>query len=180
MLAAFQLEWPNLRVKHLKDVFFSKGSRACLAFPEKLELGAIDDELHPGRRGMRLSFELSKGSYATIMVKRITEAAELVAMNLEVLFEDNHCLAVNKPAGLLSQGDASGHPSLVDLATLYLKTRYTEARERLRWALAPARPSHIGGGSSGQDQQGGRPAVGPVSSRDGLEALLGDRRRKGP
>jgi 23S rRNA pseudouridine1911/1915/1917 synthase len=45
-------------------------------------------------------------------------------MNLEVLFEDNHCLAVNKPAGLLSQGDATGDPSLVDMATLYLKTRY--------------------------------------------------------
>src|SRR5271156_4148837 len=36
-----------------------------------------------------------------------------VAMNLDVLFEDNHCLAINKPAGLLSQGDASGDPSLV-------------------------------------------------------------------
>jgi 23S rRNA pseudouridine1911/1915/1917 synthase len=45
-------------------------------------------------------------------------------MNLEVLFEDNHCLAVNKPAGLPSQGDASGDPSLVDLAMLYLKARY--------------------------------------------------------
>ena len=29
VLAGFQLEWPDLRVKHLKDVFFSKGSRAC-------------------------------------------------------------------------------------------------------------------------------------------------------
>jgi len=47
-------------------------------------------------------------------------------MNLEVLFEDNHCLAVNKPAGLLSQGDASGEPSLVDLAASYLKTRYAK------------------------------------------------------
>jgi 23S rRNA pseudouridine1911/1915/1917 synthase len=45
-------------------------------------------------------------------------------MNLDVLFEDNHCLAVNKPAGLLSQGDASGDPSLVELATGYLKARY--------------------------------------------------------
>ena len=45
-------------------------------------------------------------------------------MNLDVLFEDNHCLVVNKPAGLLSQGDASGDPSLVDLATHYLKCRY--------------------------------------------------------
>jgi 23S rRNA pseudouridine1911/1915/1917 synthase len=45
-------------------------------------------------------------------------------MNLEVLFEDNHCLAVNKPAGLLSQGDGSSAPCLVDLATHYLKARY--------------------------------------------------------
>src|SRR5258707_7667156 len=47
-------------------------------------------------------------------------------MNLEVLFEDNHCLAVNKPAGLLSQGDGSAAPCLVDLATHYLKTRYAK------------------------------------------------------
>ncbi len=76
VLKEFQLEWPELRVKHLKDVFFSKGSRACLLFPEKLKVGAIDDDLHPGRQGLRLSFELSKGSYATIMVKRITLAAD--------------------------------------------------------------------------------------------------------
>jgi 23S rRNA pseudouridine1911/1915/1917 synthase len=47
-------------------------------------------------------------------------------MNLDVLFEDNHCLAVNKPAGLLSQGDATGDPSLIDLATLYLKARFNK------------------------------------------------------
>ena len=34
------------------------------------------DELHPGRRALRLRFELPKGSYATILVKRITDAAE--------------------------------------------------------------------------------------------------------
>jgi 23S rRNA pseudouridine1911/1915/1917 synthase len=45
-------------------------------------------------------------------------------MNLEVLFEDNHCLAVNKPAGLLSQADVSGEPSLVEVVASYLKTRY--------------------------------------------------------
>jgi 23S rRNA pseudouridine1911/1915/1917 synthase len=45
-------------------------------------------------------------------------------IELEVLYEDNHCLAVNKPAGLLSQGDRSGDPSLVDVASFYLKTRY--------------------------------------------------------
>jgi 23S rRNA pseudouridine1911/1915/1917 synthase len=45
-------------------------------------------------------------------------------MTLEVLYEDNHCLAVNKPARLLSQGDETGDPSLVALAAAYLKERY--------------------------------------------------------
>jgi 23S rRNA pseudouridine1911/1915/1917 synthase len=44
--------------------------------------------------------------------------------SLERLFEDNHCLAVNKPAGLLSQADRSREPSLVDLVRQDLKTRY--------------------------------------------------------
>lgn len=45
-------------------------------------------------------------------------------MNLEILYEDNHCLAVNKPAGLLSQGDQTGDPNLAALAAAYLKERY--------------------------------------------------------
>jgi 23S rRNA pseudouridine1911/1915/1917 synthase len=43
---------------------------------------------------------------------------------LDILFEDNHCLAVNKPAGLLAQGDATGDPSLVELVRDDLKRRY--------------------------------------------------------
>jgi tRNA pseudouridine13 synthase len=74
VLGEFHLEWSKLRVKHLKDVFFSKGSRACLVFPENLECATIEDELHRGRQAMRLSFELPRGSYATIMVKRITHS----------------------------------------------------------------------------------------------------------
>jgi 23S rRNA pseudouridine1911/1915/1917 synthase len=45
-------------------------------------------------------------------------------MNIEILYEDNHCLVVNKPAGLLSQGDETGDPSLVSWARDYLKERY--------------------------------------------------------
>ncbi len=75
VLEPFELTWPSLRVKHLNDVFFSKGARAAVVFPEKLESRVFDDELHPGRRALGLSFELGKGSYATILVKRITEGA---------------------------------------------------------------------------------------------------------
>jgi len=75
VLESFQLTWPQLRVKYLKDVFFSKGLRPCLVYPERLDQAIVDDEFHRGRQAMRLSFELPKGSYATILVKRITDVA---------------------------------------------------------------------------------------------------------
>lgn len=40
-------------------------------------------------------------------------------MSLSVLWEDNHLLVVNKPAGLLCQGDRTGDVTLVDLAKSY-------------------------------------------------------------
>jgi 23S rRNA pseudouridine1911/1915/1917 synthase len=43
---------------------------------------------------------------------------------LDVIFEDNHCLAINKPAGLLTQGDITGEVCLLDQARAYLKDRY--------------------------------------------------------
>ncbi len=76
ILAPFNLAWTDLRVKHLKDVFLSKGNRPALFFPRELKADAEDDTLYPGRRALRLAFELGKGSYATILVKRITTAAE--------------------------------------------------------------------------------------------------------
>ena len=43
---------------------------------------------------------------------------------LLVIFEDNHCLAVLKPAGVLTMGDRTGDVSAVDLAREYLRTKY--------------------------------------------------------
>src|SRR6266478_6543423 len=45
---------------------------------------------------------------------------------LEVLYEDNHCLAVAKPAPLLTQGVPPGIPTLEGLAKAYLKERYSK------------------------------------------------------
>ena len=47
-----------------------------------------------------------------------------MAEPLTILFEDNHCLAVAKPAGLLTQGVPSGIPTLEALVKAYLKERY--------------------------------------------------------
>jgi tRNA pseudouridine13 synthase len=70
------LTWAELRIKHMKDLFFSKATRAAFFFPAHLAHGAEADELYPGRKKLRMSFDLPKGSYATILVKRITRAAE--------------------------------------------------------------------------------------------------------
>jgi len=45
---------------------------------------------------------------------------------IEILLVDNHCLAVNKPAGMLSQGDATGDSSVVDVVADYLKRTYAK------------------------------------------------------
>lgn len=47
-------------------------------------------------------------------------------MHLDVIHEDNHLLAVHKPAGLLVQGDRSGDATLVDAARAYLKEAYAK------------------------------------------------------
>lgn len=41
----------------------------------------------------------------------------------EILYEDNHLLFVNKPAGMLTQADASGRMSLLEHLKSYIKTR---------------------------------------------------------
>lgn len=45
---------------------------------------------------------------------------------LHVLYEDNHLLIINKPAGLLVQGDSTGDKTLVDFGKQYLKEKYNK------------------------------------------------------
>lgn len=44
--------------------------------------------------------------------------------NFQVIYEDNHLIAVNKPAGMLVQGDETGDKPLVDFVKEYIKIRY--------------------------------------------------------
>lgn len=45
----------------------------------------------------------------------------MAAKSIEILYEDNHLIAVNKPAGLLVQGDKTGDETLADLVKAYIK-----------------------------------------------------------
>jgi len=75
VVSGFGLAWEDLRVKHLKDVFFSKGVRAALFFAENLTHSTEPDDLYPARKKITLGFELPKGAYATLVVKRVTDAS---------------------------------------------------------------------------------------------------------
>ncbi|MEQ8625671.1 MAG: RluA family pseudouridine synthase [Vicingaceae bacterium] len=50
-------------------------------------------------------------------------------IKLDVIFEDNHLIAVNKPSGLLVQGDKTGDTPLVDLVKAYLVEKYQKSGE---------------------------------------------------
>lgn len=45
---------------------------------------------------------------------------------MTILFEDNHLLAINKPAGWLVQGDKTGDYTLTDWGKQYLKEKYAK------------------------------------------------------
>ena len=44
-------------------------------------------------------------------------------MHPEILFEDNHVVVINKPAGMLAQGDNTGDTSVLDSLKAYIKIR---------------------------------------------------------
>jgi tRNA pseudouridine13 synthase len=71
VLAEEGLELKQLQLKHFREMFFSKGERAALCLPAELQWQAGDDERHPGKQKLALAFDLPRGSYATLIVKRI-------------------------------------------------------------------------------------------------------------
>ncbi len=62
---------------------------------------------------------------------------------LQVLYEDNHLIAVHKPGGILVQGDLSRKTSLMDMVKEYIKKKYNKPGEaflglvhRLDWPVS--------------------------------------------
>jgi len=50
-------------------------------------------------------------------------------LSLNVLFEDNHIIAVEKPAGILVHGDETGDRTLQDHVKTYIKKKYNKPGE---------------------------------------------------
>ena len=51
------------------------------------------------------------------------------ATSIKILFEDNHLIAVNKPAGLLVHSDKTGDETLADLVKEYIRDKYNKPGE---------------------------------------------------
>ncbi len=72
VLAREGLALREIRVKYPRDVFFSKGDRPAVVRPGDLVHETASDELYPRRHKLTLRFTLRRGSYATILVKRVS------------------------------------------------------------------------------------------------------------
>ena len=72
VLAEDGLTLAGMKVPGLDRPFFSKGERPVCVRPAGLTAEPGDDELNRGRLKLTLRFELPRGSYATILVKRLT------------------------------------------------------------------------------------------------------------
>lgn len=72
VLAEEGLTLKQLKVPGLDKPFFSKGERAGCLRPEGMTADAADDDLNRGKRKVTLRFDLPRGCYATMVVKRVT------------------------------------------------------------------------------------------------------------
>jgi tRNA pseudouridine13 synthase len=63
----------EIRLKYPRDTFFSKGIRNCWLKPREFEFSWTEDDLHDKHKALQLSFSLPRGSYATMLVKILSE-----------------------------------------------------------------------------------------------------------
>jgi tRNA pseudouridine13 synthase len=72
VLQAEGLTLPELKIKGMQKPFFSKGDRVACLRPANLLHSVASDELNSGRKKLILKFDLPRGCYATMVIKRLT------------------------------------------------------------------------------------------------------------
>ena len=72
VLAEEGLTLDQMQVRGIREIYFSKGDRPVLCVPERMTWSSASDESRPGKEKLLLEFELPRGAYATLIVKRIT------------------------------------------------------------------------------------------------------------
>lgn len=77
----------SFRTRVLRLISFRSYLRPATAFPLNLKiLGSGEDEIYPGWKKITLAFELGRGSYATMLIKRLT----LEIGDTNIFFTDDH------------------------------------------------------------------------------------------
>jgi tRNA pseudouridine13 synthase len=74
VLAREGLSLDQLKLKlRIRGVFFKPYERQAVVRPDQLKASAPEpDDLYPGRKKLVLSFFLPPGSYATMLIKRLS------------------------------------------------------------------------------------------------------------
>ncbi|HYV38668.1 MAG TPA: tRNA pseudouridine(13) synthase TruD [Gemmataceae bacterium] len=71
ILAEDGLTREQMKVKGVRELFFSRGERTALCMPADLTHESGEDECNEGRKKLVLGFDLPRGCYATLIVKRL-------------------------------------------------------------------------------------------------------------
>jgi len=66
----------EMKLKDFRKPFFSRGNRNAAVIPSGLTVESAKDDLNPGKQKMVLNFDLPRGCYATMIVKRLTQMWE--------------------------------------------------------------------------------------------------------
>jgi len=72
VMKADGLTLAELRIRGMEKPFFSKGDRQGCVRPTNVSHEHDADEVNPGQRKLTLKFDLPRGCYATMVVKRVT------------------------------------------------------------------------------------------------------------
>jgi tRNA pseudouridine13 synthase len=66
----------KFRMKEISQAYFASFPRQCAVLPEEMEWKREEDALFPGKVALRLRFFLSRGSYATMLLKSVGRVQE--------------------------------------------------------------------------------------------------------
>ncbi|MCR9197963.1 MAG: tRNA pseudouridine(13) synthase TruD [Planctomycetaceae bacterium] len=72
-LQPYDMTLDQMKLSFPRDKWFSRGERAAVLFASDLHVDDVADELNAGRSAVRLSFQLPRGSYATMLIRQLTE-----------------------------------------------------------------------------------------------------------
>jgi tRNA pseudouridine13 synthase len=65
----------QMKLKHFREPFFSKGDRAAFLVPANVEGRMEPDELQAGKMKLLAAFELPRGCYATMVIKSVVSGS---------------------------------------------------------------------------------------------------------